>query len=214
MTNDIAELVNLPWATLLALASGYAGYYVANAGLRAHHKSIDIAFSTIVFGFFGSLAFQYLVRADWGIMYSSLGSFAAAIFCGILWNKIGRSCLEKALRISKVSYSDELPSAWKALFASTDTCATQLTLKLTDGTWLHCNDLNEFRDHPNGPCTLGDAGDVLMYVTHRIDSDGREGFIESDDLIDEKFGTDVTYIPKDKIERMTIRRSHARVQPK
>ena len=26
------ELLNLPWVTLLTLACGYAGYYIANAG--------------------------------------------------------------------------------------------------------------------------------------------------------------------------------------
>lgn len=56
---DLTKLVNLPWATLLTLASGYAAYYVANVGVRDHHKPVDVTFSTLVFGFFS--AFVYAI---------------------------------------------------------------------------------------------------------------------------------------------------------
>lgn len=206
MDKDIAALVNMPWATLLALASGYAGYFVANAGLRAHHKTIEIAFSTIVFGFFGTFAFEFLTRSGFKLLPASLAAFVAAVICGALWNLIGRSQLQWCLRSARISHSDELPSAWKAIFASTDTTAHQLTVKLTDGTWLHCSNLQDFRDEPNGPCTLGDDGDVLMYVTHRMSKDAPQGFDEVTDLMNPDYGTDVTYIPKDKVERLILRR--------
>lgn len=206
MDKDIAALINMPWATLLALASGYAGYFVANVGIRAHHKPIEIAFSTIVFGFFGSFVFEYFVRSGLGMLPASLVAFVAAVLCGALWSRWGRQTLEWCLRQSKVSHSDELPSAWKALFASTNTTAYQLTLKLTDGTWLHCSDLKTFQDEPNGPCTLGDSGDVLMYVTHRATDANASDFEEVSDLTDAGYGTEITYIPQDKIERLIIRR--------
>lgn len=206
MDKDIAALINMPWATLLALASGYAGYFVANAGIRAHHKTIEIAFSTIVFGFFGSFAFEYLNRSGWGMLSASLAAFVAAVLCGALWSRVGRRAFEWGLREARVSHSDELPSAWKALFASTSTTAHQLTVKLTDGTWIHCNNLKTFDDEPNGPCTLGDSGDVLMYVTHRATADPASDFEEVPDLTDAEYGTEITYIPKDKIERLILRR--------
>jgi hypothetical protein len=38
---DVLKLINLPWAALLILASGYAAYYVANVGIRDYHKTIQ-----------------------------------------------------------------------------------------------------------------------------------------------------------------------------
>ena len=52
------DLITLPWVTILTLASGYAGYYVANVGIREHHKPIDVIFSTLVFGFISAFAYN------------------------------------------------------------------------------------------------------------------------------------------------------------
>jgi hypothetical protein len=205
MDKDIASLLTLPWATLLVLASGYAGYYVANAGLRDHHKAVDIAFSTIVFGFLASFPYHGLLSVGFSMVWASLAAFATSLLCGAIWNRRGRGLFERFLRISRVSHTDSLPTALASLFAKTGTNGRQLTLKLTDGTWLHCEDLSRFAGLPNGPCSFGLSGDVLMYATHvKVGSDDFE-VIEG--TIDEEWGAEIVYIPRDKIERFYLRRS-------
>ncbi len=42
-------LFDLPWKTLVTLASGYISYFIANVGLKDHHELIDIFFFTLIF---------------------------------------------------------------------------------------------------------------------------------------------------------------------
>ena len=44
------SLLNLPWATLVTLTSGYIGYFIANVGLKDHHKPIEVTFSSLIYG--------------------------------------------------------------------------------------------------------------------------------------------------------------------
>ncbi|WP_027146044.1 DUF6338 family protein [Mesorhizobium sp. WSM3626] len=200
------SLFKLPWEALLTLASGYAAYFVANVGVREHHKSIDIALSTLVFGFFGAFSYEVLRRfivSD--ILASSILSFLLASLLGGLWNRYGRGLLTLVLRSSNVSHSDDLPSAWLALFTRTETFAKQISVKLKDGTWLKCDDAARFGKKPNGPFVLGGSGDLLMFVTHQQDPGGE--FYECPDVESGEWGPEITYIPKEQIARIDIRRT-------
>jgi hypothetical protein len=199
------DLVRLPWSTLLTLACGYAAYYVANVGVRDHHKSIDVIFSTLVFGFFSYFAYAILtVVFAVSITWASALTFAIAIVYGSLWSRLGRPLLEKAFRRSKVTYSDDLPSAWSALSRSRKV-ATQLTIKLKDGSWVKCDNLDVFSTFPDGPCTLGMKGDVLIYITHTQAPD-KDEFIAVDGPSDPAWGAEITYLPADQIVRLDLRR--------
>jgi hypothetical protein len=200
------ELMNLPWATLLTLACGYAGYYIANVGIREHHKAIDVTFSTLVFGFFGAFlytAVRLYSAAD--ILTASAVTFFFAILLGGLWSRFGRAALKACLRKSRTSYSDDLPSAWIALFEASTT-ASQLSVKLKDGSWIKCENLDLFKGLPNGPCVLGGKGDLLMYVTHFQGKDADE-FEACSDTINDYYGSEITYIPATEIVRLDFRRA-------
>jgi hypothetical protein len=200
------DLVNLPWATLLTLACGYAAYYIANVGIREHHKPIDVTFSTLVFGFFSAFAYALIRQyTNIDILIASAATFLVAVLLGGLWSRFGRLALKVALRKSRTSYSDDLPSAWVALFES-EFDAMQLSVKLKDGSWVKCNDLRQFAKLPNGPCVLGGKGDVLMYVTHFQDKDASE-FEECSDTVAEYWGAEITYIPATEIARLDYRRA-------
>lgn len=206
------DVFGLPWATLMTLASGYAGYYVANVGLREHHKTIDITFSTLVFGFFATVV--YLTIGFLGsftetasliaALLSPLAAFATSITLGVWWSKIGRKWLERMLRNGNVSHSNELPSAWVTMQSLTDTTARQLHVRLTDGTWLKCEDLRAFGEAPNGPCVFGGTGDILMYVTDRKPPGGVWHQITG--TLDDQWGYEITYIPASQIARVDYRR--------
>ncbi|MGO7185299.1 hypothetical protein ACCT14_33035 [Rhizobium brockwellii] len=203
MDKDIATLVNLPWATLLTLASGYSGYFIANTGVRSHHKAIDVAFSTLVFGFFGSFAYQAFIHAGYSKFWASLIAFLAAIVIGGLWRKFGRDLMEDWLRDSDISYANDTPDAWRSIFKIQNADMRQITVKLTDGGWLHCADLRTFKEKPCGPCILGEAGDLLMYVTHQK-APGEAEFRELSN-VDGLWGAQMTYLPKDKIALVDMR---------
>lgn len=198
--------MNLPWVTLLTLASGYAGYYVAHVGIREHHKNIDIAFSTLVFGFVSAFFYETATRVwAWEILSASAASFVVSLVVGAFWRKWLRNLMQAVLRITSVSHSDDLPNAWVALFTKTNFKSLQLSVKLKDGTWLKCDDLNKFEKRPNGPCVFGGAGDLLMYVTHQQNADQDE-FWDCIDVLSDNWGDEITYVPKDQIARVDIRR--------
>lgn len=199
------ELLNLPWATLLTLASGYAGYYVAHLGVREHHKPIDVTFNTLVFGFLAAFVYAYCRRQSDDILAASAVAFVSAVFLGGCWSKWGRDAFEGLLRRAGVSFSDDLPSAWSALFRS-KAVGRQLSVKLRDGTWLRCEDVHVFAKQPNGPCVFGTKGDLLMYVTH-WQGPGETEFAPCGSVIDSEWGAEITYLPADQIARIDYRRS-------
>lgn len=212
------DVISLPWATLVTLASGYAGYYVANVGLREHHKTIDITFSTLVFGFFATLAYVLIlwvgsfhwVASIVSAVLAPIAAFSVALGLGVWWSKKGRRLLELKLRNGDVSHTNELPSAWLTMFSVTDVTARQLHVKLNDGTWLQCDDMRKFGEAPNGPCVFGASGDVLMYVTHRkepkSEAEQKPEWKSVATAFDDEWGYQATYIPASHIARVDYRR--------
>lgn len=210
MTKETVELIlNQSWSTLLLAACGYVAYYIANKGIREHHKPADIAFSILVFAFVAAFAF-YFSRwvLELSLVWSSGIALVFAILVGAAWRMFGRPRFESLLRATRISHSDDLPSAWMALFGERRV-ATQLCVQLKDGTWLMCADLSEFRNSPNGPCVLGAKGDILMYVTDKMtdkQSKRGTGFVRKANPIDPEWGHEITYIPADQIVRVDLRR--------
>jgi hypothetical protein len=200
------QLHNLPASVLLAIAAGYAGYFVAYVGVRDHHKTVDVTFGTLVFGFFATTAFEASEKwLGWGTIVSSFVGFCTAVLLGAFWSRWFRQWTMSCLRFSKVTHADDLPSAWMALFRQTNLNTLQLSVKLKDGTWLKTDDLSKFQRAPNGPCTFGGAGDLLMYVTHQKSPED-EDFEEVDGVQDPKWGDEITFIPRDQIARIDVRR--------
>jgi hypothetical protein len=205
MTKEAVELaLNQSWSTLLLVASGYAAYYVANVGIREHHKPADVTFSILIFAFASAFAF-YFCRWSLGIplVPTSGITFVFGMLVGAIWRKFGRPHFAHLLRRADISHSDDLPSAWMALFGERRV-ATQLSVQLKDGTWLMCENLSKFAKSPNGPCVLGAKGDILMYVTDKQSKRG-SGFVSEPDPIDVLWGHEITYIPADQITKITLR---------
>lgn len=199
------KLAELPWATLLMLASGYAGYFIAHVGVRDHHKAADITFGTIVFGFWGLLAYQVCVlRADLSSLKSSFVAMFATMLLGAIWSLAGRPALIWFLRKYRITQMDDLPSAWAALGRAPRVNATQLKVKLTDGTEYFAKDLSIFADLPTGSCTFGGNGDMLMYISH-VRKPGETKWTEYPEAVHPDWGSEITYIPKDKIARVDLR---------
>ncbi|MCZ5585908.1 hypothetical protein O5621_13945 [Escherichia coli] len=68
------SLLNLPWATLVTLTSGYIGYFIANVGLKDHHKPIEVTFSSLIFGLTAMMAYQAVMWAGLNARLATLTS--------------------------------------------------------------------------------------------------------------------------------------------
>lgn len=210
MANGMLEILNAPWVTVLTLASGYAGYFVAHVGLSRHHQPMDQAFRVVLYGFFG--IFAYLAART----YAGLDVLSASALCmivtvglGALWRRELRHRFTNFLRDTGVSQSDDLPKAWMAIpDVGQKVLALQLGVVLTDGTKLHCEDLARFSGQPNGPCVLGGEGDVLLYVTQvgRRGADGQMVWKDNPLVVDEHGAAQITYVPREQIARIDLRR--------
>lgn len=207
MIDTAINLAELPWATVLTLAAGYCGYFIAHQGVRNHHRTADVTFGTLAFGFWGLLVFQFLSTMPSpgiNVTWASIAGFVTSIAMGGLWAKWGRKNLIVLLREMKISLIDDCPSAWASLGRDPGAVSSQLTVKTVSGMVYHCDDLDHFSDFPNGPCTLGAAGDVLMYVTHSK-RQGETDFTKRKDLESSAWGAAILFLPKEQILWVKLR---------
>jgi len=199
-----ASLLDLPWATLVTLASGYVGYFIANVGLKDHHKNVDITFSTLVFGLFSATA--YGAFPSHAVYWSTLVALATAMITGAIWRKYGRKWMYQIMRALNISWSDGTNSAWQQVFGQIGYRTTEVFVILKDGSGLLSRNLARFEGLPNGPFALGNTGDVILYVTHHSAPDS-DDWHEFAGVIDDDWGALATYIPADQIARVEIRRT-------
>lgn len=197
------KFFEISWELLLTISCGYAGYFVANVGARAHHKTIDVTFSTVVYGFFGTGAYLCLLAFNSPLWLATLGAFTGSMMSAGLWAANLRDRFTILLRKAGVSHNDDLPSALASMFTDKKSHSTQLSVRLSNGVWLMCADLARFKKAPNGPCVLGSSGDVLMYVTHHRDPGGDYEECEVDVP---GWGVELTYIPANQVTRIDLRK--------
>ncbi|MFT3987977.1 hypothetical protein [Aestuariivirga sp.] len=196
------DLLTLPAAIQLALASGYAAYCLAYIGIRKHHKNIDTTFITLVFSLIATLVYAIFpenVHAIWSIGIT----FLVTILCGALWRKWGRSALQSVLRSCNVSWANDDPTSLDTITSSTKFNFTQVSVEMKNGTWLQCNEAEKFVTSPHGPFTIGTNGDIAMYLTHE-QSPGMDD-TEAIDVRSPDWGDCITYVPADQIQRIAFR---------
>lgn len=207
---ELIGVINAPWTTILMLASGYAAYFVAHVGVREHHQSIDQVFRVVFYGFWGMFAYAVAISSGLGMLSASAICMAFSVALGAAWRRLGKSLLGKIFRATRISMSDDIPTAWAALSdVGEDVNVSQLKVRLVDGTMMFCRDLSVFRQAPNGPCVLGGKGDVLMYVTDigKKNAKNRTVWTPVSGVHDEYYGYSMTYIPREQVARVELRRS-------
>jgi hypothetical protein len=205
------KFFNLPWEIHLALGSGYAAYMLAYFGIRDHHKAIDTTFRAIAFGFCATIVL--LIVPEHFVWLRIFSAIAAALAAGLLWRYWFSDFLYKILRKSNFSWSDETPSAWSKITQhNSKVYFSQIKIELNDGSFLFCNDTKLFNDAPHGPCILGPNGDIALYVTHKSDAASEINFV--DNVRDENYGDEITYISADKIKKISFRLIREKNVPK
>ena len=198
------DFSSLPWITLVTLACGYIGYFIANVGSRDHHKQIDVAFSSLVFGLLAASVYHVAMGWKQNEIIATSCAVAVSVLGGAVWSIWGIGLLRYLLRVSGVSFADDTPRAWTDLFTVKNNSATALYVETKNGTVYLSEGLHRFIDLPNGPCVLGSSGDILMYATDTLLPNGSR--VSQDDLEIDGWGTAITYIPASEVVRVRLRR--------
>lgn len=202
------SLLDLPWPTLVTLAAGYIGYFVANVGVKDQHKAVDITFSALVFGLFSAGIYHASVWVGINAYMAAFPAVMAAFVAGSCWRKYGRKWMYSLLRKYDISWSDDTSSAWQAMFGHTQYRVTEIFVYLKDGSGLLSRLPGNYEEWPNGPFTLGNHGDISLYVTHRKSING-EAWEEYEGVVHQSWGALATWVPADQIARVDIRRKRA-----
>lgn len=201
----LGDLAALPWQLQLVFVSGYCAYRLSYLGLRDAHKAIDTVFLSLAFGLVtAAVMFVPAPLADW---WRATLAFASTLLAGVLWRQLGREGLRAALRATRFSFADDTASAWQRLLENRD-YVTQMTVELDTGEILYCTDTAPIGHLPFGPCVLGTNGDLLFYPNRAEAADGTETNVGGG-LMDANWGALVTYLPRERIKRLSIR--HQRI---
>lgn len=216
-----SEIWALPFEVQLVLASGYAAYFLSYVGIREHHKTVEIIFIVFVYGLITKLSFGisqtafptqfddnsllgHVFRKNTSFIWSAIFAFSLTVFTGYLWRKFGREFVRSHLRKSDYSWSNDDPTAWRTVTSSTDFWFNQVSVQLKDGTWLECRDTQQFSTRPHGPMTLGQNGDVAIYVTE-VTQPNEKIAVPQSNILNDDWGSCLTYVPSEQIKRLTFR---------
>lgn len=204
------ELIELSWQTQVVIVGGYLSYVLAYAGMRSDHKAIDSVCIILCFGGVGLVAIQTLEQlvAETCVFRDTIvgvGAVVIPLLVAVAWRKFLRDKWLSFWRWAGVSDEDGLATAWNTIIQKRGLVYTQINVTKKDGTELECWPLEPFNNDPNGPCVLGADGSIGLYVTHitRNGQDRREVNKLRDDN-----GVRITYIPKDEIAEVDLRRSY------
>lgn len=198
-----SDILSLPWHIQVALSAGYLGYVVAYMGSRSDHKTHDVVFRTLVFSLIASSAYQLAITYSFGILLAAAFAVFVALASGVIWRKWVGHWTIKAVRGLDISHSDDTASALSTLRTNSKVELTGVSVLLTDGTWLCADDTSLFSDCDYPAFTLGESGDVVMYIGSSTGPDGTATEMKS--TLDTAFGDRLTYIPRDRITRINMR---------
>ena len=134
---------------------------------------------------------------DGGIAYTSTLAIA------LLWRRFGRDIISLLLRLADITWANDDPSAMDTLTADSKCRVTQISLLLDDGTLLRCDDTKLYELLPFGPYTMGQTGDVALYLTHIEGPDTKVR--ELKEVKNDVYGDRITYVPATKIKRINLR---------
>lgn len=198
---NTADFFSLSLGIQTALGSGYLAYATAYAGLRENHKTEDTVFISLGFGVIAMLVYAGLTPIL-GEVASVVSAVSSSLICAAIWRRLGRKgwlwCMSKA----RVHREDGHHGSWASIVQA-DRAVEQISVHLKGGRILYLNDRSAFSASPWEGIYLGGDGSVIMAVQEEEDVEGNEEIREG--IVDDVFGTRLTYIPAGEISRVNIR---------
>lgn len=196
------ELLSLPWQVQVALASGFAGYLTAYSGQREGHRTVDVTFYTLLFGLAASAAYGFFAQELLQVP-AGLSAFVTTVILGGIWRKWGCHFWSTVLTKLDVTHSDNAPSSLSSLTSRTDVRLTGAAILLDDDTWLMCDDAQAFLSATHPVMSIGQTGDITMYVSA---TEGADGIVKTHKTVqDAYYGDRLTYVPANRIKRINLR---------
>lgn len=198
----MSELLELPLQVQLSLGLGYCAYVVAYSGLTAHHRSRDAVFISFAFGAIAMLGYGAgaIKLGPWG----AAGAAAlVTMLAAMLWRGFGRRSIYWLLMRLKVHGDDGHSDCWQSLIQTPNLVVGQIAVYTNDGRILWMNQRAPYFEGPKNGLELGVDGSILMVVEEETLPDGTE--VQKEDIVDEAWGTRLTYIPSASINRVNIR---------
>lgn len=201
--DKLSELLNLPFETLLTLGVGYIGYLLSFNGKNLHHKTIDVIFITLVFGFLGKIFYLYLQNKSDHLIINSVSTISLVILCAALWRKWFERAIYFILRKLRISISNGSSSAWDHMRHRADLGPTRIVVRKKDGSSLMCDNVWDFRKEPTGPCIYGNDGSISLFVTaYRKSVSDKWNDI---DPRNKSYGSAMTFVSASEISEIEIR---------
>lgn len=194
-----ADIIKLTFAVQAALVSGYAAYLIAYAGIRRHHTASDAGFRAIAFSLPATGILTYGYQAP---VITTLVAIALSLVAGVMWRWFGMAQWAKVMREARISWADDIPTAWLSVISGSKSSPSQVIVETQDGRLLMCLDTRLFGDAHAGPVVFGLDGDVSMYVTDECRADGE--WIDKEDIRHAE-GDLLTYVPASQIKRVELR---------
>ncbi|WP_054008028.1 hypothetical protein [Cypionkella psychrotolerans] len=194
------DFFGLTLGVQVALGSGYLAYSTAYAGLRRDHGTEDAIFISLAFGALATLVFSIL--EPFGKWWQSIGALLICLVVGSAWRMFARGWWHKILAFFGVHREDGVHSPWHALIHAKYKVG-QFSVHTKNGRVLYLNDRAAFHGLPWDGLYLGGDGGVVMVVEEEELPDGTTE--QRAGIKDTAWGTRLTYIPADEIERVNIR---------
>lgn len=196
------EFFALPIAFQVALGGGFLGYMLASAGLRRGHTAIDVTMRTIAFGL-PAMAIFVSFNEERGAVLAGFGGVAGSIFVAALWRGVLSDLTIKLIKLLQIHQDEFRTSAWDTLLQSPGLEVTQVMVRLKSGRELFLANPEPYINGPLKGLILGVEGDVVMVVESEEFPD--QEAIERTAVLDERYGTRLTYIPAREIETIDLR---------
>ena len=209
------EFLNLSLSTQFSLAVGYLAYIIAYPGVRHRQNARDAIFTILTFS---STTIVIATVLDAITSYIGIESAGSAFgnhlfkFSYFFFSAIAILLLACLLRWRRraISWDDDIASAWLALLNEVGRPKTQVGqcfVQLVNGRVLCLKDRRNFDEEIWEGLYLSPDGAVIMAVEE--EEPALETKLEKTDIrenvIDSEWGTLLTYVPAERIERVEIR---------
>lgn len=189
------DLLELPIYLQIVIASGYAGYVIAQRDYRKNEKNTDVYLMILLLGLPSGLMLT-LWKSPW--------AYTSALFApilGFLWAKYGKQSLFAFLNRTGAAHENNEGSVWDTLATRKGVIITQITVTLKNGRKYHCSDTAKYYTAEFSPCLIDDDG-IAFYVDSFVDSQGQW---TTDHDVQSKMGALVSYFPRNDIALLEVR---------
>ena len=195
------SLFMLPLELQVALGGGYLAHAVAYGGLRQAPSATELALRSLAFGLAALLSFRTALSHNAPTIFAVAAGLSCALLLGILWRRAGMKWTIRMLRWIGI-WEDGLPDAWTALIQTPKLNVTQVSVHLKNGRVLY-HDRNAYPAAWNDGLYFGSDGSMVIVVAEEERDDGTSE--ERKDVYAPQWGTRLTYIPADQVERVNLR---------